>query len=159
MRTPRTTVATKTLTQTEIAPGVKAVTIPVKPGPIITPTTVKKAIQEARMKGAVAETLAEAREIGPETTFTLQGPEASSRHAEELAREPEVHPRWEAFKAGVKSLGSQAGRRAWINIKTLAWEYKGALKHHLGREFNVRLGYPSTHGLRAGWGAGHGGWA
>jgi len=130
-----------------------------RPGPIITPTTVRVARREAGMAKGVAATLAESRRIGPGITFTLQGPEAASKHAEELAKEPEVHPRWEAFKAGVKSLGSQAGKRAWINIKTLAREYKGALKHHLGREFNVRLGYPSTHGLRAGWEAGHGGWA
>jgi len=122
---PRTTVATKTPTQTEIAPGVKAVTIPVKPGPIITPITVKKAIQEARMKGAVAETLAEAREIGPGVTFTLQGPEAASRHAEELVKEPEVHPKWEAFKAGIKTLGGEAGRRAWTNIKALRETLEG----------------------------------
>jgi hypothetical protein len=94
-----------------------------------------------------------------EITFILQGPEAPSKHAEELAKEPEVHPRWESFKAGVKSLGSQAGRRAWINIKTLAGESKEAQKHHLRRELNVRLGYPSIYGLRAEWGAWHGGLA
>jgi carbon starvation protein len=140
LNTPRTTVATKTPAQAEVAPGVKAITIPVKPGPIITPATIKKAIQEARMKGAVAETLAEAREIGPGITFTLHGPEAYKKHAEELAKEPEIHPKWEAFKAGIKTLGGEAGRRAWTNIKALARDTGEAFKYHVEREFGVRLG-------------------
>jgi carbon starvation protein len=139
------------------APRVKLQVL--RPGPIITPTTVRVARREAGMAKGVAATVAESRRIGPGITFTLQGPEAASKHAEELAKEPEVHPRWEAFKAGVKSLGSQAGRRVWINMKTLAGEYKGALKHHLGRELNVRFGHASIHGWRAGGGAEHGGWA
>jgi len=139
LNTPRTTVATKTPAQTEVAPGVKAITIPVKPGPIITPATVKKSIQEAGMKGAVAETLAEAREIGPGITFTLEGLEAYRKHAEELAKEPEIHPKWEAFKAGIKTLGGEAGRRAWTNIKALARDTGEAFKYHVEREFGVRL--------------------
>jgi len=97
---------------------------------------VKKSIQEARMKGAVAETLAEAREIGPGITFTLQGPEAYRKHAEELAKEPEIHPKWEAFKAGIKTLGGEAGRRAWTNIKALARDTKEGL---LFRSCSMRI--------------------
>jgi hypothetical protein len=117
---------------------------------------VKKAIQEAGMKGAVAETLAEAREIGPGITFALQGPEAYKKHAEELAKEPEVHPKWEAFKARIKTLGGEAGRRAWTNIKALARGTKEAFKYQVGREFNIKLGHLSIHGFRSGGEAEHG---
>jgi hypothetical protein len=55
--------------------------------------------------------------------------------------------------------GVVLARRAWINVKTLAWEYTGALKHHLGRELNVRFGHASVHGWRAGGEAKHEGWA
>jgi hypothetical protein len=129
--------------QVEVAPGVRAIAIPVKPGPIITPATVKRAVQEARMREAVAEALAEAREIGPGITFTLQGPEAYRKHAEELAKEPEIHPKWEAFKAGIKTLGREAGRRAWTNIRALARESREAFKYHLERGLGVRLGHKS----------------
>jgi carbon starvation protein len=128
------------------------------PGPVITPTTVRIARREARMTRDVATTVAESRRIGPGMTFVLHGPEAASKHAEELAKEPEVHPRWEAFKAGVKSLGSQVGRRAWINIKTLAGESKEALKHHLRRELNVKLGYPLIIVPRSGGEVEYAGW-
>jgi len=132
----------------EAAPGVRAIAIPVKPGPIITPATVKSAVQEARMKEAVAEALAEAREVGPGITFTLQGPEAYKKHVEELAREPEIRPRWEAFKAGIKTLGREAGRRAWTNIKALARESREAFKYHLERELHIRPSYVTTRSIR-----------
>jgi hypothetical protein len=42
------------------------------------------------MKGAVAETLAEARKIGTGIMFTLHGQEVYRKHAEELAKEPDI---------------------------------------------------------------------
>ena len=141
---PRTTVATRTPAQAEVAPGVKAIVVPAKLGPVITPATVKSAVQEARMKEAVAETLAEAREIGPGATYIFEGPEAYRRHAEELAREPEIRPKWEAFKAGIKTLGREAGRRAWANVKVLVRESREAFKYHLERQLGIRLAFGST---------------
>jgi carbon starvation protein len=132
LNTPRSTpIATTTPTQRE--------TPPVKPGPIITPTTVRKSIEEARVKETIAETIAESREIGPKITYTLEGPEAYRKHAEELEKEPEIRPRWEAFKAGIKTLGREAGRRAWVNIKALARDTKEAFKYHVERELGIKL--------------------
>jgi len=132
LNTPRSTpIATTTPTQRE--------TPPVKPGPIITPTTVRKSIEEARVKETIAETIAESREIGPKITYTLEGPEAYRKHAEELAKEPEIRPKWEAFKAGIKTLGVEAGRRAWTNVKALARDTKEAFKYHVERELGIKL--------------------
>jgi hypothetical protein len=130
--------------QAETVPGVRAMKIPVKPGPIINPATVESAVQEARMKEAVAEALAEAREVGPRAAYIFEGSEAYRKHAEELAKEPGIHPKWEAFKAGIKTLGREAGRRAWTNIKALAIETKEALKYHLERQLGIRLTLSST---------------
>jgi len=144
LNTPRTTVATKT---PEIAPGVKTITIPVKPGPIITPTTMRKSIEEARVKETIAETIAESREIGPKITYTLEGPEAYRKHAEELAKEPEIHPKWEAFKAGLSTLAKHTAKRTWTNIRALATETKEALKYQLEKQFGVRLAPSVVRGI------------
>jgi hypothetical protein len=131
--------------QAETVPGARAIKIPVKPGPIITPAVVKKSIQEARVKETIAETIAESREIGPKITYTLEGPEAYRKHAEELEKEPEIRPKWEAFKAGIKMLGRETGRRAWTNIKALARDTEEALKYHLERQLNIKLSHkPAT---------------
>jgi carbon starvation protein len=127
------------LAQVEVAPSARAIAVPAKLGPIVTPATVKSAVQEARMREAVAEALAEAREIGPGATYIFEGPEAYRKHAEELAKEPAIHPKWEAFKAGIKTLGREAGRRAWTNVKALARESREAFKYHVERELGVRL--------------------
>ncbi|MCC6024531.1 MAG: hypothetical protein LM600_07515, partial [Thaumarchaeota archaeon] len=150
--------ATPTPAQAEVAPGVKAIVVPVKPGPIITPATVKSAVQEARMKEAIAEALAEAREVGPGITFTLQGPEAYRKHAEELAKEPEIHPKWEAFKAGLSTLAKHAARRAWTNIRALVTETKESLKYQIEKQFGVRLAPSGARGTRIGWSDTHSEW-
>jgi hypothetical protein len=99
----------------------------------------RKSIEEARVKETIAETIAESREIGPKITYTLEGPETYRKHAEELAKEPEIRPKWEAFKAGIKTLGREAGRRAWTNVKALARESREAFKYHVERELGARL--------------------
>jgi carbon starvation protein len=140
LNTPRSTpIATTTPTRRE--------TPPVKPGPIITPTTVRKSIEEARVKETIAETIAESREIGPKITYTLEGPEAYRKHAEELAKEPEIHPKWEAFKAGLSTLAKHTARRTWTNIRALATETKEALKYQLEKQFGVRLAPSVVRGI------------
>ena len=51
----------------------------------------------------------------------------------------EVHPRWEAFKAGVRTLATQMGRQAWANLRALAVETKEALKYHLKEQVGIDL--------------------
>jgi len=78
--------------------------------------------------------------VSSSVQVTLHGPEAYKKHTEEQAKEPEIHPKWEAFKAGIKTLGGEAGRRAWTNIKALARDTGEAFKYHVERELGVRLG-------------------
>jgi len=52
---------------------------------------------------------------------------------------PAVHPKLEAFKAGMATLAKQAGRQAWVNLRALAAETKEALKYQLREQMGISL--------------------
>jgi len=66
----------------------------------------------------------------------------------------ELHPKWEAFKAGVRALAAQMGRQAWANLRALAVETKEALKYHLRGQIGIDLDRTVGRAVTSRWVAG-----
>jgi carbon starvation protein len=66
----------------------------------------------------------------------------------------EVHPKWEAFKAGVRTLATHMGRQAWANLRALAVETKEALKYHLRGQVGIDLDRTVGRAVTSRWVAG-----
>jgi len=107
---------------------------------------VERAVEEEVARHPAAELLGS--KALPEPLRPAYEELVASARQEALARrlgevEPprvEVHPKWEAFKAGVKTLATHMGRQAWANLRALATETKEALKYHLREQVGIDLG-------------------
>jgi hypothetical protein len=108
-------------------------------------TQVERAVEEEVAQHTAAELLRS--KALPEPLRPAYEELVASARQEALARKlgevkppkVEVHPKWEAFKAGVKTLATHMGRQAWTNLRALATETKEALKYHL-KEIGIDLG-------------------
>jgi carbon starvation protein len=109
-------------------------------------TQVERAVEEEVAQHPAAELLRS--KALPEPLRPAYEELVASARQEALARKlgevkppkVEVHPKWEAFKAGVKTLATHMGRQAWTNLRALATETKEALKHHLKEQAGIDLG-------------------
>ena len=169
LNAPRTTVASKA---PEVAPGVKAITIPVKPGPHIEkpgPLISGEAIQEAfdRARTTYLSTKIEKETahvgLGTRVLFGDSTPRGevplTPRQVEEAVARAEqaslLKPKWEAFKAATATLASHIQRQARVNIRALVKESKRALQYHLARELHISPGYTAFHDIRGGIAGGY----
>lgn len=109
-----------------------------KPGPLITPSIIKAAAEEAELKRGVYEAVAEAQELAPGIALIEKGPGAAEQVARELAGE-RIRPRWEGFKAFTAELSKLSWRQLKTNVKSLASEYYLSLRNLAERELGVKL--------------------
>jgi len=169
LNTPRTTVATKA---PEVAPGVKAITIPVKPGPhiekpgpLISGEAIQEAFDRARITYLSTKIEKETAHVGLGTRvlFGDSTPRGevplTPRQVEEAVARAEqaslLKPKWEAFKAATATLASHIQRQARVNIRALVKESKRALQYHLARELHISPGYTAIHDIRGGIAGGY----
>jgi carbon starvation protein len=112
---------------------------------VSTLTQVERAVEEEVARHPAAELLGS--KALPEPLRPAYEELVASARQEALVRrlgevEPPrvgVHPRWEAFKAGLRALATQMGRQAWVNLRALASETKEALKYHLREQVGIDL--------------------
>ncbi|MEM4951944.1 MAG: hypothetical protein QXV81_06760 [Ignisphaera sp.] len=122
---------------TQMSPRTQVTKI-ARPAPIITPSMVKHAVGEARMRRKVFESLREMQELGPGIVATMEGFDRA-RQIEQEAKQELVHPRWESFKEFTKTLASQSWRQLRTNLRSLQSEFYQGLKHLAERELGVKL--------------------